>query len=50
MLMILLDLSSIPYEVVQKKNLTPGCQKEFKANMEEYKKKFMREHEVEWQF
>jgi len=50
MLMILLNLSYIPDEVVQKINFTPGWQKEFKANMEEYKKKFMREHEVEWQF
>jgi hypothetical protein len=50
MLMILLNLSCIPDEFVQKINFTTGWQKEFKANKEEYKKKFMREHEIEWQF
>ena len=50
MLMILLNLSYIPDEVIQKINFTPGWQKEFKKNMNEYKIKFEQEHNTKWEF
>jgi len=50
MLIILLNLSYIPDEVVQKINFTPGWQKEFLENMEQYKEKFEKEHQKKWEF
>jgi hypothetical protein len=50
MLIILLNLSYIPDEVVQKINFTPGWQKEFLENMEQYKEKFEKEHKKKWEF
>ena len=50
MVAILLNLSYIPDEVVQKINFKPGWQREFKKNMDEYKAKFFKETGQKWEF
>jgi hypothetical protein len=50
MLMVLLNLSYIPDEVIQKINFIPGWQKEFKKNMNEFKIKFEQDNGTKWEF
>ena len=50
MVVILLNISYIPDDVARKINFKPGWQKEFKQNMEEFKREFYQKHERNWEF
>ena len=48
--MILLNLGAIPDEVAQLFNFEAGFQHDFLKSMNEYKKRFERQHGVKWEF
>jgi len=50
MIMVLLNISYIPDEVVQKINFKPGWSIEFKKNMESYKRHFYEQTGVKWEY
>ena len=50
MIVLLLNISYIPDEVARKINFKAGWSKEFKKDMEEYKRKFYERTNRNWEF